>query len=71
MGLLLLFLSLKNSIKMLNNKPDENNTLDNLGYAIEIFAEVLKCNYPEQREQISDMTSCISLAIDFLTYNNN
>jgi hypothetical protein len=64
-------LVLKGLDKILNNKPDENNTLDNLGYAIEIFAEVLKCNYPEQREQISDMTSCISLAIDFLTYNNN
>lgn len=64
-------LVLKGLDKILNNKPDENNTLDNLGYAIEIFAEVLKCNYPEKREQISDMTSCISLAIDFLTYNNN
>ncbi len=63
-------LVLKGLDKILNNKSDENDTLDNLGYAIEIFAEVLKYNYPKQKEQISDMTSCISLTIDFLTYNN-
>lgn len=64
-------LVLKGLDKILNNKPDENDTLDNLGYAVEIFAEVLKYNCPNQKEQISDATLYISLAIDFLTYNNH
>lgn len=63
-------LVLKGLDKILNNKQDENDTLDNLGYAIEIFAEVLKQIYPDQKEQFSNITLCINLAIDFLTYND-
>lgn len=64
-------LVLKGLDKILNNKPYENNTLDNLGYTIKIFAEILKYRYPKQKEQISYMTTFINLTIDFLTYNNH
>ena len=57
--------------RFFNNQHGDVDIYANIGLVVEIFSELLKSIHPEQKEQISNETTCISLAIDFLAHKEN
>ena len=57
--------------RFFNNQHTDVDIYANLGIAVEIFSELLKSIHPKQKEQISNETMCITLAIDFLAHKGN
>lgn len=57
--------------RFFNNQHEDVDIYANIGLVVEVFSEILKSLHPEQKEQISNKTTCISLVIDFLTHNKN
>ena len=57
--------------RFFNNQHEDVDIYTNIGLVVEVFSEILKFLHPEQKEQISNETTCISLAIDFLTHKEN